>query len=143
VPTHSQTTRDPAFLRLNGVFIPVQIGRPGRRIDSDRGIALIDFGASMSFVRTSTALGLDLPSRGPLPVLTGGGRLTSFMYVVELRFPTLDWVIDEHTVGSTGGLGSVGTDPPQPVMLLLGRDLLEYCRFEWDGPGHTWSLHHP
>lgn len=104
---------------------------------------MVDFGASMTFVRSTTAVGLSLQRSGPLPVLTGAGHFNSFTYLVDLAFPTLEWRIRGHTVGGTSGLGSVGSEPAQPVLVLLGRDLLSHVRFDWDGPKSAWALHYP
>jgi hypothetical protein len=143
VPTHSHGESEAGFLRTSGVFIPVEVSDPRGMAGRDRGVALIDFGASMTFIRTTTALGLDLQRTGPLPILTGAGQFISFAYLVSLTFPTLDWEVRGHTVGGTGGLGSVSSAPPQPILVLVGRDLLERVRFEWNGPEATWALHYP
>ena len=127
--------------------MPVEVRMPlasrESRGEGDFGVAVVDFGSSRTYIRAMTALGLGLREAAFEDVITGSGQVRLPSYFARLRFPTLDWDVDPITVPAIRTLQSVRTDPPQPVMALLGRDLLLECRFEWNGPAGTWALHYP
>ena len=144
--THSSLAGESSLddLRTFGVTIPVEVGATAGipPLGPLSGVALVDFGASRTCVRTSTAYGLGLPLAGTEQFLTGSGIAALRTFYVKLRFPTLEWEVDPLVVAGINTLRSVGTNPALPIMALIGRDLLSYCRFEWDGPKGSWSLHY-
>jgi hypothetical protein len=144
---YSDASHAGEFLRLNGIFLPVEVSAPSyaRRegILSDAGVAIIDFGSSRTFVRQTQAIGLGLRQASFEDIITGSGETRVKSYIARLILPTLAWDVDPIEVAAIRTLRAVGTEPPEPILALIGRDMLLNCRFEWDGPKGKWSMHYP
>jgi hypothetical protein len=100
----------------------------------------VDTGATMTCVdeRTLTALGLQ-----PVQTVTSGtaaGPKQQSVYFARVSFPILGWTIDLPVAGVDLSGQEVMLVPPQPVMALLGRNLLSQCMLVWNGPGGFWSI---
>lgn len=98
-------------------------------------LALIDTGASMSLVDEKLALVLGLVATDRGMVRSAGGVRLHPRYEISFSF-TLPrtWTVP-------GAIGAIGADVfPFDVQFILGRDLLRYCRFGYDGPAGSFTL---
>jgi hypothetical protein len=108
------------------------------------GWALIDTGATVSCVHETALTDLGVPPVGIAQFLTAGGPQERATYPVRLVFPETGW--DWNVVTPLAGVDLTGQQahfagaPPQPILMLLGRDLLRTCVLVWNGPAATWSL---
>lgn len=116
---------------------PVPTGVPGW--------ALIDTGATFSCVHEQAFLDLGLAPVGVASMLTANGPADRPTYPGRLVFPEIGWDFDLPLplacVDLTGQVISFGpNNPSQPILMLLGRDLLSGCVLIWNGPAAIWSL---
>jgi hypothetical protein len=104
--------------------------------------ALIDTGAEVTCVDSRAASRLQLPRRRamlPVNAPSAGGQSFTVFYNARLTVlhpsgnPTDHLNIPDIVVADLS-LNSFGID------LLLGRDVLALCRFNYDGPADTFSL---
>ena len=62
------------------------------------------------------------------------------MYFARLTFPQLGWTGELPVAGVDLTGQQVGTTPPQSIVALLGRNLLQNWMLVWNGPGGMWSI---
>jgi hypothetical protein len=85
-----------------------------------------------------TSLGLN-----PVGVVASGtaaGPTRQSLYVARLTFPMLGWAGDLQVAGVDLTGQQVATSPPQPIVALLGRNLLQNWMLVWNGSGGVWSI---
>jgi len=108
--------------------------RRGERVESFRGLAIVDTGASMTSVHSSIIAGFDLIPMNKVFVDTLRGRSLIDTYAVRLAFPSLDgWEVERVEVLSG----------QHALSVIMGRDILRHCRLDWDGSAGQWSLDIP
>ena len=107
---------------------------------SSPGIALIDTGATMTCVHEPILTGLGLHPVGTVASGTAAGQTQQSIYVARVSFPLLGWNLDLPVAGVDLTGQMLATVPPQPVIALLGRNLLAACVLIWNGPGGYWTI---
>ena len=104
------------------------------------GAALIDTGASHTCIDIRALVGAH-PIRSRTAI-TPAGLIDLDTYAASLRLPEVGFEVDFEAV--TGiDLANLQTEidgTRQPVIALIGRDLLERCVFVYDGPGAEFTL---
>lgn len=98
-------------------------------------LALIDTGAGVTCIDSKVARELDLRSTDMARLWTAGGEVTRAVYDVELNFtlPRL-FRVPTPVRAHDADLWTYG------VQVLIGRDVLRYCRFFYDGPAGRFTL---
>lgn len=86
-----------------------------------------------------TSLGLN-----PIAVIQSGtasGQVSQNVYPARIVFPTTGWTVDfAATAGVNLSGQQIPVQPPQDVIALLGRNLLESWILVWNGPAASWSV---
>ena len=105
-------------------------------------MALIDTGASITCVHEPILQRLQL---NPISVSLFGsahGQVQQSIYPARIVFPIWGGLtIDFSGVAGVDLTGqSVQTTPPQDVICLIGRNLLERFVFVYNGPGGFWTI---
>ena len=129
------------------VHVPLQIaealGKEGKAVPSPvSGAALIDTGASITCI--DEAILKDSLNLSPIGTATAGtadGPVQRNVYPGRLVFPTKSWTLDldgAMGVDLTGQM--IRTNPPQKVIALIGRNLLEKWIFTYNRPGAFWTV---
>jgi predicted aspartyl protease len=96
---------------------------------------MVDTGASISAIDYSVAKKLNLISRDIIPIMTPSGIKNHNTYDVNLMLPkTL-----EHRSFDIEVVGSELLQ--QGFQVLIGRDVLKYCSFIFNGVDNSWQLH--
>lgn len=102
------------------------------------GFALIDTGATRSGVDKSVITELGVKPVGVTTTLTAGGEVEQNLFPAHFRFPGEHIEIDFSSV--------LGVDlkrykiSGQPIIALLGRDILSKFLFVYNGPGGFFSI---
>ncbi len=143
---------DPARLTTLGAFFPIEVHvhpdiaqiltERGQSIPRPvEGVAVIDTGAVVTCVDELVLQSLGLNQTGVTDLGTAAGQVQGRIYSVRFAFPTKGWTIDFAAVAGVNLAGqNVPLDPPQPIIALLGRNLLERWILIWNGPGGHWSV---
>lgn len=102
------------------------------------GIGIIDTGATFSAVHKDivTALGLN-PIR-TTTVGTAQGQVQQSVYMVRLAVPAMNLDFDASPLAAVDLTGQLADG--QPVIALIGRDLLRQCVFIYNGPLGVFTL---
>lgn len=107
-------------------------------------MGLLDTGATYTCIHEALLVALGLQPINVIQMGTANGQVQRNIYAAKLNFPGLPWDV--------GLIGVVGVDlsgqqtpathgqQSQPIVSLVGRDLLQACSFHWDGPTGLWSL---
>lgn len=107
------------------------------------GWALIDTGATFTAVHEPTFAQLGVAPVGVALVGTASGPSQRPTYPARLVFPETGWDFDAPgpltSVDLTGQMVNMGSGP-QPILMLVGRDILRICVLVWNGPAAMWSL---
>lgn len=161
MPVHNGFIRDaagnasPAGLRQLGAFFPIEIHVPppiaelltqqGQPVPSGvSGLALVDTGATLTCVHEPILTGLGLNPISVVQSGTANGLVPQNVYPARLVFPSTGWTVDaQQAVGVNLGGQTMqldATQPPQAVIALLGRNLLEHWVLVWNGPVGFWSV---
>ncbi len=158
MPVHNHFLRDhnkepnPSLLTAVGAFFPIEIHVPppiaqvltdkGESIpEPASGLALIDTGATMTCVHEAMLTKLGLSPIGLITSGTAGGPVQQSLYPARLVFPTTGWAVDLAAVAGVNLSGQqIASDPPQPIIALVGRNILEHWVFVWNGPGGHWTV---
>jgi hypothetical protein len=139
-------------LRTLGLVIPVEVHVPAaiaaqlqqaqQPVPPPRtGTALVDTGASLTSVHEPELLALGLNTVGQAPFGTAGGVQIQQLYPATIRLPVQNWSFKLVTVAGCNLTGQiVPLIPPQPLLVLIGRDLLESMTLHWNGPGGICTL---
>lgn len=104
------------------------------------GVALVDTGATLTCVHEALLTGLGLNPTGAVTSGTAAGPTQQSMYFARLTFPQLGWTGELPVAGVDLTGQQVGTTPPQSIVALLGRNLLQNWMLVWNGPGGMWSI---
>jgi len=159
VPIHNQFIRDQdkellsAGLTGIGPVFPIEVHVPpliaealdkaGEPIPSPvSGMALIDTGASITCVNEPVLKdSLKLNPIGVVNAGTANGPVQQNVYPGRLVFPTEGWTLDVDGVMGVNLTGqTINLEPPQDLIALLGRNLLERWIFTYNGPGAMWTV---
>lgn len=108
------------------------------------GFGLIDTGATFTCVHQPVMAELGLSPVSVATMGTANGPAEQPVYPARLVFPETGWDFDVQGlagVNLTGQAIDFGDGkPPQPILALLGRDLLQTCVLVWNGPAAMWSI---
>lgn len=105
------------------------------------GMAMIDTGASGTCVHEPILQQLGINPVGVVQGLTAAGQVQQSLYPARLVFLATGWTLDVPNVVGVNLEGQMAPlDPPQAIVALLGRDLLERWTFTWNGPGGFWTV---
>jgi len=148
-PANNQA--DPALLTLAGAVLPIEIHVPPviAQVLVDRGdpvpapitgLAIIDTGATLTCVHEPVLQQLGLNPTGIVHSGTASGPVQQSQYPARLISPDQGWTFDVTATGVNLTGQQVPTSPPQPLIALIGRDLLQNCVLIWNGPGGFWTL---
>jgi predicted aspartyl protease len=158
VPVHTQFNYDKKgnlsakALSSLGAFFPIEVHVPPQIADvitksgqtvpnGVAGIGLIDTGATLTCVHEDILIGLGLNPIGVQNSGTANGPVPCNVYTARIVFPTKGWTFD---VGRVVGVNLTGqtitTDPPKPIIALLGRNLLERSVFIYNGITGLWTI---
>lgn len=106
----------------------------------ETGASLIDTGASLTCVHEPLLQTLGLHPTGTIESGTAAGRVQQSLYYARVTFPQLRWTSDLVVAGVDLGGQVASTNPPQPIVALLGRNLLRNWTLVWHGAGGHWSV---
>lgn len=102
------------------------------------GYALIDTGATRSGVDHSVITKLGVQPVGIAQTLTAGGEVEQNLFPAHFRFPAENIEID---FSSVLGVNLKGQHiDGQPIIALLGRDMLSKFVFIYNGPGGFFTI---
>jgi hypothetical protein len=105
------------------------------------GMAMIDTGASGTCVHEPILRQLGINPVAVVQGLTAAGAVQQSVYPARLVFLTTGWLLDVPNVVGVDLSGQVAQIvPQQPIVALLGRDLLSAWTFSWNGPGGFWTV---
>lgn len=158
MPTHnhfsldSKGKRSPLALTHLGAFFPIEVHVPPKIAETltkagkpvPKGIAglgLIDTGATLTCISEEVlkALGLN-----PFDVVSSGtadGQKKQNVYPARIVFPAQGWTLDlQKAVGVNLTGQIVPKVPPEPIIALLGRNLLQRWVFIYNGLGGFWTV---
>ena len=158
MPTHNQFMLDSngkisaRALANTGAFFPIEVHVPpqiadalvasGQTIPSCiTGMGLIDTGATYTCIHEDALKTLGL---NPFDIVNSGtadGPKQQNVYAARIVFPTKGWTLD---LGKCVGVNLSGQvvpiNPPQPIIALLGRNLLERGILIYNGSGGMWTI---
>lgn len=135
-----------------GAFFPIEVQVPpqiaevmtkaGQTVPkSVSGIGLIDTGATLTCIQEDILVSLGLNPIGQANAGTANGPVQRNIYPARIVFPTKGWTLDLARAMGVNLTGQViPTDPPQPIIALLGRNLLERCVFIYNGLVGLWTI---
>jgi hypothetical protein len=139
-------------LRTLGLVFPVEVHVPAtiaaqlqqaqQPVPPPRsGIAMVDTGAGITSVHEPELLALGLNTVGQANFGTAGGVRTQQLYPATIRIPAQNWSFKLATVAGCDLTGQIiPLLPPQPLLVLIGRDLLQGMTLHWNGPGGICTL---
>jgi hypothetical protein len=97
--------------------------------------ALIDTGAKVSCIDARIARVLDLRTTGTARMWTAGAIVTRAVYDIEISFTSPRvFRVPKIIRAMDADLWTYG------IQLLIGRDVLTYCRFTYNGPSGVFTL---
>lgn len=102
------------------------------------GTALIDTGASRTCVDESVLATLGINAIGLVSVGTAAGSIERPLFPARLGFPEFKLVVDLSSVIAVDLQGQIVQD--SPLIALVGRDILRFCQFIYDGSGGFFTL---
>jgi hypothetical protein len=158
VPTHNQFNtnekgeRSSQALTKIGAFFPIEIHVPPKIAEALTkagkpvpkcvpGLGLIDTGATLTCISEDVLKGLGL---NPFDVVNSGtadGPKKQNVYPARIVFPTKGWTLDlQKAVGVNLKGQVIDKIPPEPVIALLGRNLLQHRIFIYNGVGGIWTV---
>ena len=158
MPIHNQFIRDKkgnfssSGLANIGAFCPIESHVPpkiaqiltnaGQPIPKCvMGIGLIDTGASSTCVHEPILQELGLKPIDIVKSGTAGGPKQSNVYPARIQCPTHRWTLDLGRAIGVDLSGQVlNKVPPEPIIALLGRDLLRHWVFIYNGAGGFWTI---
>lgn len=142
----------PRGLQLAGPVLPVQVEVPtalanqlrqtGQMVPAPApGLALIDTGASVSAVDVAVIQQLGVQPVGIATVGTAGGQQQQPTFPARLTFPGLNLPpIDFNQLLGSNLAGQMVAGIGQPLIALLGRDLLQRFILVYNGPAAMFTL---
>jgi hypothetical protein len=158
MPIYNRLVRDqggnlsPRGLVNLGAFFPIEIHIPQQIVQiltntgqpipkCITGMGLIDTGATSTCVHEAILQGLGLQPVGIVNCGTAGGPNQRNVYPARILFPEQGWTLDLNRAVGVDLTGQViNKIPPEPIIALLGRDLLKHWLFAYNGPGGFWTV---
>lgn len=158
MPVHTQLIYDKngklsaRALTHVGAFFPIEVHVPPQIANvmvkagqvvpkSISGIGLIDTGATLTCIQEDILVSLGLNPIGQVNSGTAKGPKLCNIYPARIVFPAQGWTLD---LGRAVGVDLTGQvipiDPPQPIIALLGRNLLERSVFIYNGITGLWTI---
>lgn len=158
MPTHNQFNydekgnRSPQALTNIGAFFPIEIHVPPKIAEaltkagkpvpqSVAGLGLIDTGATLTCISEDVLKNLGL---NPFDVVNSGtadGLKKQNVYPARIVFPTQGWTLDlQKAIGVNLEGQVIHKIPPEPVIALLGRNLLQHWVLIYNGAGGFWTV---
>lgn len=142
---------NPQILRLHGPLLSVEISIPAALADlynqmkqpipqPKTGFAMLDTGAFRTCVDNTTIQGLGVRPVGLEPMLTPSGRKNQNTYPDHFRFPGTS--IDLEFSAALGADLTEQTFNGQPIIALVGRDILAESVFIYNGLAGMFTLTH-
>jgi len=142
----------PGMLLQAGPILPVQVQVPAalaQQLQATNqaiptpiaGIALVDTGATMSAVEVTVVQSLGIQPVGTAVVGTAGGKQMQAVYPARFSFPGTG--LPHIDCSSLFGASLLGISPAgggQPLIALIGRDILTQFVLVYNGPAATFSL---
>jgi hypothetical protein len=107
---------------------------------SASGLVLVDTGATMTCVHEPILMDLGLNPVSTVTSGTAAGPTQQSVYMARITFPILGWTVDLPVAGVDLSSQQIATAPPQPLIALLGRNLLQNCVLVWNGPAGIWTI---
>jgi len=140
---------NPNILVMTGPILGVEVSIPKELADlltaekkampsPKAGYALIDTGATRSGVDHSIITELGVQPVGVAKTLTAGGEVEQNLFPAHFRFPGENIDIDFSSVLGVNLKGQHVNG--QPIIALLGRDILSRFVFIYNGPGGFFSI---
>ncbi len=140
---------NPNILVMTGPVLGVEVSIPKELVDllttqnktipsPKAGYALIDTGATRSGVDHSIITELGVQPVGVAKTLTAGGEVEQNLFPAHFRFPGENIDIDFSSVLGVNLKGQHVNG--QPIIALLGRDILSRFVFIYNGPGGFFSI---
>ncbi len=131
------------FLAMDGPVIPVEISMPTALeqwcVQNNMpvpapvpGYAMIDTGASISGVHQAILDQLSLTPIDSIPMQTPAGHGTASVYPTKVSFPAIQ-VADYSINRVVGGQLDWNTSQGNRIIMLLGRDILQYFLMVYNG----------
>jgi len=158
MPIHNQFNFDqkgkqsPGALTNMGAFFPIEVHVPpkiaealtkvGKPVPKGvAGLGLIDTGATLTCISEDVLKTLGL---NPFDVVNSGtadGQKKQNVYPARIVFPTKGWTLDlQKAVGVNLAGQIIPKTPPEPIIALLGRNLLQHWIFTYNGAGGFWTV---
>lgn len=143
---------DPAAFERVGAFLPVEVRVPpkiaailtkeGKPVPGPvAGAALIDTGATVTCVHEPVLKTLGLNPVGVAMSGTAGGAKQQYLYPAMIGCPSQKWEISADRVVGVDLTGqNIPIDPPQELLVLIGRNVLRHWVLIWNGPGGFWTV---
>jgi len=143
---------NPQALVQIGAFFPIEVHVPpkiastlsaaGQAVPKCvTGLGLIDTGATLTCISEDVLIGLGL---NPIDIVKSGtadGHKEQNVYPARIVFPTKGWTLDlQKAVGVNLKGQIINKIPPEPIIALLGRNLLQRWVFIYNGPGSFWTV---
>jgi len=108
------------------------------------GQSLIDTGATFTSVHEPLLVALGLQPINVIQAGTANGPVNQNVYAVRINFPALGWDVGLIEVTGSNLTGQMTPashgQTPQPLMALVGRNLLARCCLHWEGSAGFWSI---
>jgi len=119
----------PADLQKFGPRIDVSIWNPNQSQNKIDGTALIDTGATITFIKNSVVEELKLKQEKPAQICQPGDAAPQQggFYIVGLLIPSLDLHCKDWPVACPSNL------PTSEDFCVIGRDILSACEFVYNG----------
>jgi len=102
------------------------------------GMALIDTGATMTCVNEDVLAALGINPVGLVSLGTAAGPVQRPLFPARLGFPEPKLVVDLSRVVAVDLRGQ--TVQGMSLIALVGRDILRFCQFIYDGSGGFFTL---
>ncbi len=151
----STVTLDPSGLIAFGAITPIEVhlpaplaqiaAQPNLRLPPPQtGMGLIDTGATFTSVHEPLLIELGLTAVNVRMTGTANGPVQQNVYAARVNFPALGWDVGLMEITASNLAGQMTPPshgmPPQPLVALIGRDLLAQCSFHWEGTSGFWSI---
>lgn len=147
--TPSPIIFDPVALLNNGPILTVEISIPNalatlltsqnQPIPSpSTGYALIDTGATRTCVDHQVITQLGVNPVGTITSGTAGGTVNQSLFPAHVRFPQESIDLDFNACVGVNLTGQTALS--QPIIALIGRDILQHLLFIYNGPAGMFTV---
>jgi predicted aspartyl protease len=154
--TGSPPPPNPGALVQVGAVFPIEVHVPTRIAElktkegapvpkGASGLALLDTGATLTGIDRSVPEALGVPPVGQVETGTAAGKAKHSTYPARLVFTSIPNLILEAQAAVGVDLSGLRVQfgqaqPPQPIIALIGRDVLSNWLLVWNGPMGMWSI---